>query len=1202
MLPTGTVTFLFTDIEGSTRLAQQSRDAWEALRACHHAILRAAIEAQDGYVFQIIGDAFCAAFSTAEDAIRAAIKAQIDLNAEKWMEGVSIKVRMGIHTGKAEIQENGEYLGYLAMSRVQRLMSAAHGGQVVVSLAAQELVRDDLPENVSLRDMGEYRLKDILQPERIYQLVISGLAADFPPLKTLESLEHRPRLGLTVRLIGTFEIRFDNKPIIVPSRIAQALFAYLILNAGTSHRREKLAGMFWPNATEEKARAYLRHELWRIRKALPSIELLLVDDIGISFDPSTEYWLDTKLLGKLKDTASADELIAALSACQGELLPGFYDEWIMLEREHLQAVYEQKMARLLELLDSEKRWPEILEWAERWISFGQSPEVAYQYLMIAYDALGDRAKVASTYKRCVQALRQLDLEPSEQTRALAFKRTSKLNIPIPLTSFIGREKELEGVGNLLSKSRVVTLTGSGGVGKTRLAIHVVADVLEQFPDGVWFLDLAPLSDPGLVPNTLAEVLDLSLMGGSNLSITDLIIGYLRSRRALIIFDNCEHLIDPCARLVDSLLMSCERLSILATSREALRVSGEIPYRVPSLEVPRWDTVPVVDVLAKTESVRLFTERAAVVSPGFAIGPENVLVIGQICERLGGIPLAIELAAARVNMLAVEQILKRLDDRFNLLTSGLRTALPRHQTLRATIEWSFDLLSEKECLFFRRLAVFVGGWTLEAAEEVCGGSGIEASDVLDLLSQLVDKSLVLVETSNGGETRYPAGGSLRYRRLETIRQFACEKLAASSEGEQIRARHLEYFLKLAERSEQELPRRTEWTQKLEEEHENMRAALEWSLPGNVTAGQQLAGALAWWWDGSGHWSEGYEWLQKMLAVSTKTETLTRAKLLVGAGWLAAMLSYDDQSVAFAEESLALFRQLGDKEGIAHSLVTLAVRAYNRADFDQATALFEESCALSREMGDNWRLSGRLSYLGYTAEAQGNFEQAQKYYQESLMLKKIIGDREGFGWIYFLMGNLARSQGDNAEAMKLYEEALQIVKVAKQKTITLFILNAMGLSAIYSGDYKKGGLLLEETIELCQKMGDQAGIVDSLHWLGWGALLQGDYATSRSYYAESLQLVHDTNAVNHIDIAPCLLGVGQLIAVQGAPEKFARFVGMAESVAPDIQKMLAPLFRSETEKFIQMARTELGDEAYAAAWEAGHQMSLQDAVAYALRELL
>jgi hypothetical protein len=291
-----------------------------------------------------------------------------------------------------------------------------------------------------------------------------------------------------------------------------------------------------------------------------------------------------------------------LSLFQGELLPGFYDDWVTQEREHLQVIYEKNITRLLELLEKERRWNDILEWAERWISFDQGAETAYRYLMIAYDVLGNRAKVASTYQRCVQALRQLDLEPSEQTRTLALKRNSKLNIPIPLTSFIGREKELKEIVGLFSKSRLITLTGSGGVGKTRLAIHMVADLLNRFLDGIWFLDLSPVSDPALVPSTLARLLGLREPTDGSISVSDMLINYFRARIALIIFDNCEHLIESCAQLIHALLTTCEHLSVLATSREALKVTGEVPYRVPSLKFPQPDTTIAVGEISNIESM------------------------------------------------------------------------------------------------------------------------------------------------------------------------------------------------------------------------------------------------------------------------------------------------------------------------------------------------------------------------------------------------------------------------------------------------------------------------------------------------------------------------------------------------------------------------------------------------------------------------
>ena len=871
---------------------------------------------------------------------------------------------------------------------------------------------------------------------------------------------------LDIRMIGAFDIQCDGKPVTLSSRAAQSLFAYLVLTAGTLHRREKLAGMFWPEVAEEKARASLRHELWLIHKTLPSLktDYLIADELHIGFNASAKYRSDVGTLESVSGSASIDELMAALSPYHGELLPGLYDDWISSEREHLQSIYEQKMARLLELLAEEKRWNDVLDWAGRWISVGQGPEAAYRYLMIAYDALGDRAKVASTYQRCVQALRELDLEPSEQTRTLAFKRSSKLNIPIPRTSLIGREKELREIADLLSKSRLVTLTGSGGVGKTRLAIHVAAEVLDRFPGGVWFLDLAPLRDPELVPDALAEVLNLHLRGGSGSSITDLIIGYLSSRRALIIFDNCEHLIDACARLIDSLLGSCIDLQIIATSREALRISGETPYRVPSLELPRADVLPAIDALAKTESVRLFMERAAVVSPGFDLSSHNGLVISQICQRLDGIPLAIELAAARANVLAIEQILKRLDDRFNLLTSGLRNMVPRQQTLRATIEWSYDLLSEKERVLFRRLAVFTGGWTLEAAEKVCSGSGIETSEVLDLLSHLVNKSLLFVETT-AGKARYHKLETLRhgmltntpedtskarYHRLETLRQFAREKLSESPEVAQLHRNHAAYYSHLDSVPEEEL--------------DNVRSVFNWCLEtGEAEPALRLAGNFFFW---EKRIPEGLQWITRVLALpGAQGKTPERGHAL----YSAAVLSHFQRSYAAARalvnELFIVSHELNDRDLIWNQKLIHGAVTSGEGDYERAYTIFLEnriaadsfayafgyalctlnmaSCALllhnldaasqyaqeARQIFDtintrNYVVDSDM-ILGYIALEEGNLAMAKTYFRQGIQSAVSNSVQQRLGMIYAGLGGVTLRQGNSREAARRFGIAEMII---------------------------------------------------------------------------------------------------------------------------------------------------------------------------------
>ena len=607
-------------------------------------------------------------------------------------------------------------------------------------------------------------------------------------MSSAPSAAHLGREMLEVRLIGAFEIRCNGKAVALSSRLAQSLFAYLILTAGTSHRREKLAGLFWPDSTDARARASLRHELWRIRQALNGSDarnLLHSDDIAIGIDASTDYRVDTRELERTAPDASIDDLITALTACSGELLPGFYEDWLVLERERLQALFEERIAHLLKLLEAGQRWPDMLEWAERWLALGQKPQGAYRALLLAYAALDDQVKLRASYERYREALTELGLEPSEEIRMLATVKRSPIGLPTPMTSFIGRERERKQVAELLFRSRLVTLTGSGGVGKTRLSIEVARHVTPRFPDGVWYLELASAEDPELVPSLLLSLLGIPGGAGETRSVTDVLGAYFSSRRVLVVLDNCEHLIEACARLAATLLSTCPGLSILATSLEALRVPGETPYRVPSMALPDLHEMLTVPALAGSNSVQLFVERAASRQSSFTLTPDNCTSVSQICMRLDGIPLAIELAAGRVGALNVDGILDHLNDRFSVLTGGSRTGLPRHQTLRALIDWSHELLSPAERVLFRRLAVFAGGWTLTAAQAIGAGGDIQDAEVLQLLPGLVEKSLVISDSDGR-----------RYRMLETIRLYALERLKQAGEEIAVRTRHLDYFVDLA----------------------------------------------------------------------------------------------------------------------------------------------------------------------------------------------------------------------------------------------------------------------------------------------------------------------------------------------------------------------------------------------------------------------
>jgi predicted ATPase/DNA-binding SARP family transcriptional activator len=633
---------------------------------------------------------------------------------------------------------------------------------------------------------------------------------------------------LDVKLLGQFDVRRNGASIAIPSRSAQSLLAYLILNAGTAYRREQLAGLIWPHATEENARSYLRHELWRLRKAIEAparskraASFLLVDEITIEFDAHADYSLDTAVLQTAPESSVAsNDLITALSAYSGELLPGFYDEWVARERERLQAIFEKKMGRLLEVLSEEQRWREILEWGERWVALGHAPEPAYRALMMAHSALGDRSKVAVVYQRCADSMRdQLGVEPSAQTRALfeqlsngaaPFRATPpredirvpvetgqaappgeravpaapvappRSNVPIPLTTFIGREQEIEEIKQLLSTTRLLTLTGAAGVGKTRLAIKVGSDlhVTSQFQDGVPWAELAALTNPAFLPFAVGKVLDDCDVSGESLNET--LVDCVASKQLLLVLDNCEHLVAACAELVENLLSGCPGLKILATSREPLGITGETVQQISPLCLPALQDTPRIQDLEECESVRLFVARARAVKSYFALTVENASAVAQICRRLDGLPLAIELAAARMNVLSAQEIAAHLDAPLNLLTGGSRNALPRHQTLRAAIDWSYNLLTEPEQMLLRRLSVVEGGFTLQMTEAVAGAlhphllGGVQ---VLDLLMHLVAKSMVFMDHPN-------SQGETRYRILETVREFTREKLRETSEADTI----------------------------------------------------------------------------------------------------------------------------------------------------------------------------------------------------------------------------------------------------------------------------------------------------------------------------------------------------------------------------------------------------------------------------------
>jgi predicted ATPase/class 3 adenylate cyclase len=928
-LPTGTVTFLFTDLEGSTALLQAHPAAYREAVRRHHALLQQAVEAHGGVVFETVGDAMYAAFARPTAAVAAALAGQRALHQESWGEVGALRVRMGVHLGEVE-RQGGHYFG-APLYRCARLMAAAHGGQTVLSGATAALVLDALPAGADLRDLGEHRLRDLAVSEHIFQLVHRELPAEFPPLRTLDA---RPN-----------------------------------------------------------------------------------------------------------------------------------------------------------------------------------------------------------------------------------------NLPLQVTSFVGRERELAEVTRRLVGEppgpRLVTLTGPGGTGKTRLALQAAADVLDAHPDGVWLVELAALADPAIVPQTVAAAVGVREAPGRPVLAT--LTDALKPRRLLLVLDNCEHLLDACARLADALLRACPHLRLLCTSREALGIAGEAAWRVPSLPVPAdggaAPPAPGAAGLAGYAAVRLFAERAAAVRPGFALTADNAAAVAQVCARLDGIPLAIELAAARVRVLPPPQLLARLDDRFRLLTGGSRTALERHQTLQATVDWSYALLTEPERTLFARLAAFAGGWTLEAAETVgadpddADGDGIAAGAVLDLLTRLADKSLVVADEQ--------PDGTARYRLLETLRHYARQKLAARGAAvDALRRRHAAHYLALAEEAAPHLtgPQQLAWLERLAAEQDNLRAALRWSLDdGAAAAGLRLAVALDQFWFLRRHVAEGRAWLAELLAApGAAARDAPRARALVAAGRLAMLAGDAPQGRALLGEGLTLARAAGEAAVAALALASLGWVSRARGDYAAARPLFEEALAIFRRLGDRWGVAEMLSSLGRLTHWQGDSAAAHALCEEALATGRRLGDRREIAQALEGLGEVASTTGDPAAARGL----------------------------------------LDESLAGFRELGDQTGVASVQILLGRLALCGGGTVAGRDWFAAGLRAAQEADYLWRL--VEALEGLAATAVAEGRLARALRLAGAAAALREPGELRPAPAEREQLERWLAPARAALHADEAAAAWTEGRAMPLERAVAYALEE--
>ncbi len=768
-------------------------------------------------------------------------------------------------------------------------------------------------------------------------------------------------------------------------------------------------------------------------------------------------------------------------------------------------------------------------------------------------------------------------------------------LPVSLTSLIGREQEVKAIHALLlcPDVRLLTITGTAGVGKTRLALEIARELVHDFADGVYFVSLAPISDSAFVIPTIAH--SMGLMESGSQPLLELLKTSQRDKRRLLLLDNFEHVITAATLLVE-LLEACPTVKILVTSREFLRLRGEHQFAVLPLALPDPKHLPDDQSLAHVAAVHLFTQRSQAIQSNFQLTTGNATTIAEICLRLDGLPLAIELAAARIKLLPPQALLDRLNHRLHTLTGGVRDLPERQQTLRNTIQWSYDLLSEEEQRLFRRLAVFVGGCTLEAVEALYDVLKNGMTSVLDGVASLLDKSLLQHMEQRQGE--------LRLMMLETLREYGLEALVANEEMEATRQAHAYYYLALAEEAEPGLdgPQDAVWLERLEREYNNLRAALQWSLEqaGNEEARQRnemalrLGAGLQRFWEVRGHWSEGRYFLEQALVGSKGVAAPVQLKALKAAAHLAYVQGDTDRAEALSKECLTRCRELGDTAGIALSLRLLGLIAWLRCNFVVACSLTEESLALFREVGHKEGTAWALFNLATLISQQGVYDRAISLTEESLVLFRALGNRQGIVWSLLELANmLFSSQGDPAKVRVLIEKGLALSREVGHKEGMCWAFYILVEVFLQEGNAVKARLLLEEEMALSKELGHRQGPDESLFLLGKVQALEGDLAAARALYEESLVLGREMS--DDLNIPFYLEGLAEVVAVQGEPEWAARLWGTSEALREERGTPIPPVYRAGYEHSVAAARVQLGEKAFVAAWVEGRGMTIGQAVA-------
>ncbi len=906
--PTGTVTLVFTDIEGSTVLLQALGDRYPEVLADHHRLIREAFAHHGALERGSAGDGLYFVFGAARAAVQAAIDAQLAINAATWPGGVVIRDRMGLHTGEPWTASEG-YVG-LDVHRAARICAAGHGGQILISQTTRDLVADELHPPTGVVDLGPQRLRSFDTPQRLYQIVAEGLDRDFPP----------------------------------------------------------------PRATD----------------------------------------------------------------------------------------------------------------------------------------------------------------------------VPRNNLKLEVTSFIGREREIEQASRMLERSSLLTLTGPGGVGKTRIGLRLARTLLDRFEDGVWVVECGALTDPAFVLPSVVSAIGMTEAAGR--SLLTAVVDHLKAKQLLLVMDDCDPVLAECADLAAELVRSCPSVRIVVTSREALGVPGEAVLPIASMTTPESGQTVTVHDLEAVDACRLFVERATAVQPTFELTQQNARSVAQLCRRLDGIPLAIELAAARVRTLPVEQIATRLDDRFRLLTGGSRAAVARHQTLRATIDWSYDLLTEAERSVLRRLSVFAGGATLEAAETVCAGDPVDPLDILDLLGRLVEKSLVFTD---------PTTAEAHFRLLETVREYARGRLVEAGEAADTLRLHRDWYLAMVDEAAPKFfhgPEPVEWLRRLDSEHDDVGAALEWCMdqPGEGSAGLRIAAGLWRYWEIRGHLTEGRGWLERMIEMAGDDVSPLLANALTGAGTLAFMQGDFRAASTFHERSLALHRQIGDPQSVAYAANNLANTVLQLGDHARARGLYEETIAHCVQIGD-WR-----------GEAFGSINLAE----------------------------VAARQGDFEAARTLHEDVLTTIRASGDRWMEAFVLNAFARATSQAGDRAGARSLHIEALAILEEIGDRRGAARGLTQLAELARADGDTARARGLLRQSLAIRQELGDMP--GLASAMESLAGAVASDD-PEAAARLHGAAESLRESIRAMVPPQAAATHDQNLAEIETKLGTDRFEAARREGRLMTPNEALA-------